>query len=280
MKFNVVTLFPEMIEGALNFGVLSSAAEKGLVNVQTYNPRDYTEDRHRSVDDRPFGGGDGMVMLAEPLQKLLKHKFSGDAKIKVCFLSPQGKVLTHKKVKEFSEEKEIVLICGRYAGLDQRFLNQFVDEEISIGDYVLSGGEVAALAVIDAVSRQLPGVLGHQESAQKDSFAEGLLEAPSFTRPPVWEGQPVPEILMGGNHPKINEWRFLVSCLVTLKKREDLFWKFEKDFQPPSKRWGSLTEKLKLFWETGLSAEEKNSLGLGNWEPLLVRQNMKSTQRT
>jgi tRNA (guanine37-N1)-methyltransferase len=258
----VITLFPEMIEGALNFGVLSSAAEKGLVNIVTYNPRDFTEDRHRSVDDRPFGGGDGMVMLAEPLQKLLKHNFSKAEKPKVCFLSPQGKVLTHAKVKELSSEKEMILICGRYAGIDQRFINQFVDEEISIGDYVLSGGEVAALAVIDAVSRQIPGVLGHQESAQKDSFAEGLLEAPSFTRPPDWEKQIVPEILLSGNHLKISQWRFFVSCLVTLKKREDIFWKFEKDFQPPSKRWGKLTERLKLFWESDLTAQEKESLGL------------------
>lgn len=271
MKFHVVTLFPEMIEGALQYGVLSAAAESGLIQLQSYNPRDYSEDRHRTIDDRPFGGGDGMVMQAEPLSLLIQNNFKRGSQ-KIYYLSPQGSVLNQQKVQQMSRESEIVLICGRYAGIDQRFINEHIDEEVSIGDYVLSGGELAALVVIDAVSRQIPGVLGHADSAHNDSFSEGLLEAPSFTRPSRWQEQEVPDILIGGNHQKISEWRFLVSCLVTLKKREDLFWKFESEFTPPSKRWGSLLDKLKNFWEQGLSASEKKALGLSGWNPNFLKK--------
>ncbi|PIS11496.1 MAG: tRNA (guanosine(37)-N1)-methyltransferase TrmD [Bdellovibrio sp. CG10_big_fil_rev_8_21_14_0_10_47_8] len=254
--FQVITLLPAIIEAALDHGILSQARERDLIRVETVNPRDFTKDVHHTVDDRPFGGGDGMVMMVEPLQKALAKAMESAPEAWVVYLSPQGASLRQDKVMALAEKKNIVLICGRYAGVDQRFLNEWVDEELSIGDYVLSGGELAAAVVIDAVSRQIPGVLGHQSSAQLDSFSEGLdglLEAPSYTRPQEILGQSVPEILLSGNHQKISEWKKNISLLLTLHKRPDLLAKThlnQKELQ-----------SLRTFWSQ-ISPQDRRVLGL------------------
>lgn len=219
--FQVITLFPEMIHAAMNAGVFSQAQKKDLLTLTTINPRDFTSDVHRTVDDRPFGGGDGMIMMAEPLEKSIAEAKALRAS-KVVYLSPQGKPLTHEKSQELSKENGLILVCGRYGGIDQRAIQSAIDEEISIGDYVISGGELAACVLMDAVSRFIPKVLGHHESADKDSFAAGVLEQPNFTRPREYRGIAVPEILLSGDHARIQEWKELVSILVTLAKRPDL----------------------------------------------------------
>lgn len=222
MKFTVVTLFPEVFMQALKMGVVGQAIDNGLLQIQCITPREFTKDIHKTVDDRPFGGGDGMLMMCEPLA-LLMESLGARNEYHSIYMSPQGKSLNHAKVVELSQStRELVIICGRYGGIDQRFINDFVDEEISIGDFVLSGGEIPALAVIDAIGRQIPGVLGHQDSASYDSFANGLLEAPQFTRPREWRSCPVPEVLLSGNHEKINAFRKCLGYLISFKKRREL----------------------------------------------------------
>lgn len=241
MKIDVVTLFPEMIENAVSHGVLGQALKENLLAVTAHTPRVHAEDKHRTVDDRPFGGGDGMIMLPETLEKTLiglKHNTS-----RVIYLSPQGETLTDAKARALANEKHLVLICGRYGGIDQRVINLHVDEEISIGDYVLSGGELGALVVIDSLARFIPGVLGHEESANKDSFSAGLLEEPHFTRPRRYLDQEVPEILLSGNHKLIAEWKKKVAALVTLKKRPDLFTNY---LDQERERVKTLKKKKKL----------------------------------
>lgn len=266
MKIEVVTLFPEMISGALEYGVLGQALEKKLLEVSMVNPRDYSEDRHNSVDDRPFGGGDGMIMLVEPLRKLFEEKKHKNSK--VIYLSPQGKTLTAQKSKELSQEDHLILLCGRYGGVDQRVLNTYVDEELSIGDYVLSGGELGALVVIDSLSRFIPGVLGHEDSAEKDSFSDGLLEQAHFTRPREILEQSVPEVLLSGHHEKIEKWKHQVSVLTTLVKRPELFRNYiiEKNQSAlllKKKKRSTPIEELRDFFKS-LTEEEKKSLGLSS----------------
>jgi tRNA (guanine37-N1)-methyltransferase len=253
VKFSVITLFPEMIQSLFQQGILSSAIDKKIIDIVCINPREETTDVHRTIDDRPFGGGDGMILMAEPLKALLTKVKTSDSW--TVYMSPQGTPLDNKKAQELAKKKDLILVCGRYGGIDQRIINQFVDEEISIGDYVLSGGELAAAVVIDAVSRQIPGVLGHHESANFDSFSEklsGLLEAPAFTRPRQLGEVSVPEVLLSGNHKKIEEWKKQVSRLVTLKKRPDLL-----------KLSDTETKEMKAFWQS-LPASEKSVLGLEN----------------
>lgn len=269
MKFSVVTVFPELIESTLQYGVLSQALATGLISIETCNPRSFSQDKHRTVDDRPFGGGDGMVMLAETLKAAINSVKT--EKSYVIYLSPQGPALTQDKVRNLAGlGRSLVLVCGRYGGIDQRVINDCIDEELSIGDYVLSGGELGALVVIDAVSRWVPGVLGHSESAASDSFSNGLLEAPQYSRPREFEGVMTPEVLLSGNHAKIEEWRFKVSLLVTLKKRPDLFWKYVNNWTPESKKQRPILEQLKVFADQ-LSLEEWRALGLNreelNWKP-------------
>lgn len=266
LKIDVITLFPEMIENAVSHGVLGQALKSDLLSVKAHTPREFAEDRHRTVDDRPFGGGDGMIMLPETLEKTLakvKHNNS-----KVIYLSPQGKTLTDEKARSFAKEEQLVFICGRYGGIDQRIINSYVDEEVSIGDYVLSGGELGALVVIDALSRFIPGVLGHEDSADKDSFAEGLLEHPNFTRPRNYLGQEVPEILLSGNHKLIADWKTKVSALITLKKRPDLFREYirkenEKYQAQKKKKTAPPLKELKEFFKS-LSAQDRKVLGFGD----------------
>lgn len=256
MKFEVVTLFPKMIEAFTQEGVVGQARAKNLIQVETLNPRVHTKDVHQTVDDRPYGGGDGMVMLAEPLQKTLQQIREQSAEAWVIYVTPQGAPLTQKRVTELKDKKHLVIVCGRYGGIDQRVLNQFIDEEISIGDYILSGGELAAGVLIDSVSRQVPGVLGHVDSAQQDSFSgklSGFLEAPSFTRPQEFLGEKVPAILLSGNHAKIEKWREQVSQLVTLLKRPDLTLE---------KTWTAKELKdLRKFWKE-LGDSDREVLGL------------------
>jgi tRNA (guanine37-N1)-methyltransferase len=217
IRFGVVTLFPEMFAAVTKSGITARALEAGLWSLQTWNPRDFTSDNYRTVDDRPYGGGPGMVMLAEPLEKALDA-----AGGKVIYLSPQGKKLDHRRVMEFSRENSLTLLCGRYEGVDERLLERRVDEELSIGDFVLSGGELAAMALIDAVVRQLPGALGDESSALEESFADGLLDCPQYTRPEVHGGAKVPEVLLSGHHENIRRWRLKQALGRTWLRRPDL----------------------------------------------------------
>jgi tRNA (guanine37-N1)-methyltransferase len=221
IRFDVVTLFPEMFAAVAHSGITSRALEAGLWSLTTWNPRDFTTDRYRTVDDRPYGGGPGMVMLAEPLDKTLDAvKTAGGGR--VVYLSPQGKKLDHRRVMELVQEQAVTLLCGRYEGVDERLLKRRVDEEISIGDFVLSGGELAAMALMDAVVRQLPGALGDEQSAIEESFADGLLDCPQYTRPELYAREKVPEVLMSGHHENIRRWRLKQALGRTWLRRPDL----------------------------------------------------------
>ena len=226
MHFHVITLFPEMVEQMCEFGVLGRAIKRGIIELTCWNPRDYTQDRHRTVDDRPYGGGPGMLMKVQPLADAInaaRQQAGDDAK--VVYLSPQGQVLNQQaviKMADVPEQKELILIAGRYEGIDERLIELYVDEEWSIGDYVLSGGEMPALIMIDAVARMLPGVLGDADSAQQDSFMEGLLDCPHYTRPEEVNGQMVPEVLLSGDHKKIDHWRQKQALARTWLRRPDL----------------------------------------------------------
>lgn len=227
MRFDVVTLFPEMFAALTGHGITRRAFEEQRVALTLWNPRDFTEDNYRTVDDRPFGGGPGMVMLAAPLEAAVAAARSaqqavGIARPKVVYLSPQGKVLDHARVMALATEPGLIFLAGRYEGIDERVLARCVDEELSIGDYVLSGGELAAMVTMDALIRQLPGVLGDDESAKRESFAEGLLDYPQYTRPEVYAGVAVPEILMSGHHAKIARWRLKQALGRTWLRRPDL----------------------------------------------------------
>jgi len=231
MRFDVITLFPEMFAAVTDWGITRRACEQGRFALQTWNPRDFTTDNYRTVDDRPYGGGPGMVMLAEPLEKAIgaaraAQSQAGIASPRVALMSPQGLPLTHERVLQLLAQPGMILLCGRYEAVDERLIERCVDEEISIGDFVLSGGEIAAMAVIDAMVRQLPGVLGDAQSAPQDSFADmqqgGLLDCSHYTRPEVYEGLAVPPVLMSGHHANIVRWRREQSLRNTLQKRPDL----------------------------------------------------------
>jgi tRNA (guanine37-N1)-methyltransferase len=223
IRFDCVTLFPEAFAAVSDFGITRRAKEDGLWSLAVWNPRDFTTDNYRTVDDRPYGGGPGMVMLAEPLAKAIAAaKAAAQGEARVIHLSPQGAVMDHGKVMELSAEKRLVLLCGRYEGVDERLIRGAVDEELSIGDYVLSGGELAAMVLIDAVVRQLPGALGDGMSAEQESFVSGLLECPQYTRPEVYEGKAVPAVLMSGHHERIERWRLKQSLGRTWQRRPEL----------------------------------------------------------
>jgi tRNA (guanine37-N1)-methyltransferase len=223
MRVALVTLFPETLGLVSAMGVTGRAVRDERLSVTAINPRDYTEDRHRSVDDRPYGGGPGMVMRPEPLAAAVKagREFAG-AGAPVIYLSPQGRRFDHAKARKLAELPGMILLAGRYEGVDERLVKTSVDEELSIGDYVLSGGELAALVVVDAVSRLLPGVLGHEDSANEDSFAQGLLDCPHFTRPEQYAGEDVPAVLLSGDHAAIRRWRLKQSLGRTWERRPDL----------------------------------------------------------
>ncbi len=226
MRIGIITLFPEMFEAITGQGVTGRACKQGLVEIRCWNPRDFTTDKHRTVDERPFGGGPGMLMKTEPLQGAIRRAREGIAstgeKTRVIYLSPQGRTLDQQVVVELAARRSMILLCGRYQGIDQRLRESEVDEEISVGDYVLSGGELAAMVVLDAIIRYQPGALGHEDSAQEDSFAKGLLDSPHYTRPQEFSGRTVPAVLLNGNHEEIRRWRLKQRLGVTWLKRPDL----------------------------------------------------------
>ena len=226
MQIALVSLFPEMFTAVGDHGVTGRAVKQGLVTLRHSNPRDYTVDKHRTVDDRPYGGGPGMLMKIDPLQQAIaaaREAIGADATdVKVIYLSPQGQRFTHGKAVELAQQQALILVAGRYEGVDERLIEAEVDEELSIGDYVLSGGELAAMVVIDAVTRQLPGVLGHELSAQEDSYVDGLLDCPHYTRPEEYQGKRVPDVLLGGNHEEIRRWRLKQALGRTYERRPDL----------------------------------------------------------
>jgi len=232
MHISVVTLFPEMIEAVTRHGIPRRAIEKQLLTVDLWNPRDYTTDNHRTVDDRPYGGGPGMVMMVEPLKKALvdaRHAMhqTPESRIKTVYLSPQGRSVDQQLLREAAGMKGLILLAGRYEGIDERLIESEVDEEWSIGDYVLSGGELAAMVIIDGIARLLPGALGHEDSADQDSFVNGLLDCPHYTRPEMVDGRPVPSVLLSGDHQAIERWRLKQALGRTWQRRPELLEKLQ-----------------------------------------------------
>ncbi|WP_413739242.1 tRNA (guanosine(37)-N1)-methyltransferase TrmD [Sodalis sp. RH21] len=246
MWIGVISLFPEMFRAITDYGVTGRAVKNGLLEMQCWSPRDFTHDRHRTVDERPYGGGPGMLMMVQPLRDAIHEaKNTAGEGAKVIYLSPQGRKLDQQGVSELAANRKIILVCGRYEGIDERLIATEIDEEWSIGDYVLSGGELAAMALIDSVSRFIPGVLGHEASAAEDSFAEGLLDCPHYTRPEVLAGMEVPPVLLSGNHAEIRRWRLkqslgrtwlrrpeLLESLALTDEQAKLLTEFQREYQP------------------------------------------------
>jgi tRNA (guanine37-N1)-methyltransferase len=223
VRFDVITLFPEMFIALTESGVSRRAYQNTLYSLHTWNPREFTKDKHKTVDDRPYGGGPGMVMMYQPLKDNLSAiETALTEKPYVIYLSPQGTPLTQQKVSDLSQYRNLTLLCGRYEGVDERLITSSVDEEISIGDFVVSGGELPAMMLMDAVIRLIPGALGHSQSAEQDSFSDGLLDCPHYTRPEIVDDMRVPEVLLGGNHAKIEAWRQAQKQTRTQQRRPDL----------------------------------------------------------
>jgi len=229
MRIDVVTLFPEMIRQAAGYGIQGRAIQRGLLELETWNPSDYSEDRHAAVDDRPYGGGPGMVMQVQPLRAAIREARSAGSAAPVIYLSPQGRRFDQQKALELAGLERLVLVTGRYEGIDERIIDMDVDEELSIGDYVLSGGELPALVVLDAVTRLLPGALGDEDSAQNDSFMDVLLDYPHYTRPEEIDGKRVPDVLISGNHSLIDRWRRKQALGRTWQRRPDLLEALQLD---------------------------------------------------
>ncbi len=222
MRIDVITLFPELVEQVISCGVVGRAADQELLRLHCWNPREYTLDRHRTVDDRPYGGGPGMLMKVQPMQDTIVAVRQQNKAGRLIYLSPQGVPLKQAMLEQQVSAGSVIFLCGRYEGVDERLIRQEVDEEWSIGDYVISGGELAAMVCIDAMTRLIPGALGHEQSAQQDSFSQGLLDCPHYTRPEEFQGLKVPEVLMNGNHQAIQDWREQQSLGRTWQKRPDL----------------------------------------------------------
>lgn len=241
MKFHVMTLFPELVRGVLGESIIGRALEGGLISLDTYNIRDYSKDKHRKTDDTPFGGGMGMVMTCQPIFDCyadVKSKLSGRSR--VIYMSPKGRIFNHSVARELASYDELVFLCGHYEGVDQRVLDTIVDEEISIGDFVVTGGEIPACIVVDAVSRLIDGVLASPECHENESIASGILEYPQYTKPRVYEGLEVPEVLLSGNHKLINEWREDEAIKITRERRPELLL-----LHPEYERAQELREKKK-----------------------------------
>jgi tRNA (guanine37-N1)-methyltransferase len=255
MWFGVITLFPDMFAAIRDVGMTGRAVTQGLIQLETWNPRDFTTDNYRRVDERPYGGGPGMVMLIEPLAKAITaakaraESLGVDAP--VVYLSPQGRRFDDAATTQLAKQQGLILLCGRYEGIDERLIRRFVDAEWSIGDYVLSGGELPAMVMIDAISRRIDGVLGHHQSAEQDSFATGLLDCPHYTRPEVYDGESVPAVLLSGHHADIERWRWQESIKRTLLRRPDLL-----DSAPLSteqRRWLAQLKKEQINGDLGQS---------------------------
>jgi len=222
MRFDIITIFPEIFRGVFEFGIIRRAVEAGLIEINIHDLRDYTHDRHRQVDDRPFGGGAGMVMKPEPLFRAVEAITHSATDVSTVLLSPQGRLFDQRVAEEFAVRERVVLICGRYEGVDERVVEHLANDEVSIGDYVLSGGEIAAMIVVDAVTRLIPGALGCDQSAECESFSAGLLDYPHYTRPAEYRGMKAPDVLLGGNHAQIERFRRRRSIRKTLQRRPDL----------------------------------------------------------
>ena len=252
MKFDILTLFPAMFDGPLTESILKRAAENGLIDIALHNIRDWALDKHATADDAPYGGGAGMVMKVEPIAGAIEAVKEKSPNSKVILTTPCGRPFNHAVAEELSREEGLIIICGRYEGVDERVRTLFVDHEISLGDFVLTGGEIAAMVLVDAVARLVPGVLGCDASAQYDSFADGLLEYPQYTRPPEFRGERVPDILLSGNHAEIAKWRRKQSLMRTLATRPELLEGIEL----------SKADK-KLLQEAGKTVEASAKTGLG-----------------
>jgi tRNA (guanine37-N1)-methyltransferase len=255
VQFDVVTLFPEMFRALTDWGITSRAVKQERFGLRTWNPRDFTTDNYRTVDDRPYGGGPGMVMLAKPLEAAIgaakaAQAEQGIASTRVVMMSPQGAPLTHARVARMAQEPGVVVLCGRYEAIDQRLLDRCVDEEISVGDFVLSGGELPAMAMMDAVVRLLPGVLNDAQSAVQDSFAHGLLDCPHYTRPEEYDGMRVPDVLLGGHHAEIERWRRQEALRNTWLKRPDLIQRARRD---------KVLSRADEAWLANLARDAKNA---------------------
>ena len=234
MNFYVLTLFTQMIDDCMSHSIIGRARKEGLINIKAVDIRDFSNDKHRHVDDYPYGGGVGMVMKPQPVYDAYKSLNIEKQKARVIYMTPQGKPFDQKTAQELSKEENIVIICGHYEGIDERVIEEIVTDEISMGDFVLTGGEIAAMAVIDSVSRLKPGVLGKEESFMDESFSDGLLEYPQYTRPPEFMGRKVPDVLLSGNHQNVDKWRHEQSLIRTYEKRPDIYSKLElnkKDYK-------------------------------------------------
>lgn len=262
MLFNFLTIFPDLISESLNFGVVGQAIKNKTISCSVVNLRDFASDKHRSVDDKPFGGNDGMLMKPEVLGRALENRRHA----KILFPSPQGKILTQEQAKKLASEKEITFLCGRYAGIDERILVHYSIEEVSIGDYVVSGGEWPSLIIMDAVARNVPGVLGNQVSLVADSFSNGILESPAYTRPQIWNNLKVPDVIVGGDHAKIQNFTEWMAILTTLKKRPELLAQLDPQ-SSLGRKWFNKTE-LKKFYQQ-LSLEDKKACAFDDMENLL-----------
>ena len=244
MQFHILTLFPEMVENGLQTSILGRAIQKGLIGIHAVNIRDYTQDKHNKVDDYPYGGGAGMLMQAQPVYdcwKAVEERIQGETsspgKTRVIYVTPQGSVFNQHMAEDFSKEEDLIFLCGHYEGVDERVLEEIVTDYVSIGDYVLTGGELPAMVMIDAISRLVPGVLNNDESAETESFHEDLLEYPQYSRPEEWMGRKVPAILLSGDHAKVDAWRLEQSVERTRKRRPDLYEKWLAAHPPkPEKR--------------------------------------------
>ena len=223
MRVAVVTIFPEMFDALTEYGVTRRAFEKNIIEIKYFNPRDFTDDIHNSIDDRPYGGGPGMVMSPEPLKNaIVEAKQWINGKVKVIYLSPQGKLMNQSRIKALSEEENLIFLAGRYEGIDERIILNHVDYELSIGDYIVSGGELPAMVTLDAIIRYKPGVLGNDDSVQQESFSEGIFDSPNYTRPEIFENVQVPKVLLSGDHKKIKDWRRAQAITKTKNIRPDL----------------------------------------------------------
>lgn len=242
MKIEVLSLFPEMFQGSIQSSILGKAIQRGLLSVHVTDIRDFTLDKHNRVDDTPFGGGAGMVMMADPIFRCLEAVEAKGKKI--VYMSPKGPILDLKKIEELSRQEELLILCGHYEGIDERVLQGWDIEEISIGDYVLTGGEPAAIVLIDAVARMIPGTLGNEDSHQEESIYSGLLEYPQYTKPRVYNGMEVPEVLVNGNHKLIGLWQFEQSLLLTKERRPDLFEAYIKKAENLTKEQRKIMEKI------------------------------------
>lgn len=239
VNFHILTLFPEMVMQGLHTSILGRAADRGLISIEAVNIRDFTADKHGKVDDYTYGGGAGMLMQAQPVYDACQYvvdRIGHDRARRVIYVTPQGKTFRQEMAKEFSGEEELLFLCGHYEGIDERVLEEIVTDEISLGDYVLTGGELAAMVMVDAIARLVPGVLHNGESAETESFGDGLLEYPQYSRPEVWHGKRVPQILLSGDHAKVDAWRLEQALLRTRERRPDLYEKYVETHPPVEKR--------------------------------------------